>query len=178
MRLVVGRIGRAHGIRGDVAVEVRTDDPDARFAAGAVLQTDPAAAGPLTVRTARRHSGRLVVRFTGVSGRDAAEALRGTLLLVDSADIGPTGDPDEFHDHELIGLEAATAAGDSVGTVSDVLHNAQDVLVIDTGEREVLVPFVRAIVPDVDVAAGRITLDPPPGLLGLGAGGESPEEVQ
>ncbi|MGW5880151.1 ribosome maturation factor RimM [Nocardiopsis terrae] len=168
MRLVVGRIGRAHGIRGDVAVDVRTDDPDARFTVGAVLRTDPASAGPLTIASTRRHSGRLLVRFEGMADRDAAEALRGTALLVDSADIAPLDDPDEFHDHELVGLTAVTTGGETVGTVDDVLHHAQDVLVI-TAEagHEVLVPFVAALVPEVDVAAGRIVLDPPPGLLDL-----------
>ncbi|WP_159941919.1 MULTISPECIES: ribosome maturation factor RimM [unclassified Nocardiopsis] len=168
MRLVVGRIGRAHGVRGDVAVDVRTDDPAARFADGAVLETDPAETGPLTVASTRRHSGRLLVRFEGVTGRDAAEALRGTTLYVDSADIAPLDDPDEFHDHELIGLAAVTTGGEPVGTVEDVLHHAQDLLVLTTpGGGEVLVPFVAALVPEVDVAGGRIVLDPPPGLLDL-----------
>ncbi len=168
MRLVVGRIGRAHGIRGDVAVDVRTDDPGARFTVGAVLQTDPAPAGPLTIAALRRHSGRLLIRFEGMADRDAAETLRGTLLMVDSEDIAPLDDPDEFHDHELIGLTAVTIGGETVGTVDDVLHNAQDVLVITASAgHEILVPFVAALVPEVDVATGRIVLDPPPGLLDL-----------
>src|SRR5699024_11742149 len=108
MRLVVGRIGRAHGIRGEVAVEVRTDDPDARFADGSVLLTDPETAGPLTVRSSRAHSGRLLVRFVGVKGRDAAEELRGTQLLVDSADIAPSDDPDGFLAHEHHGIAVRT----------------------------------------------------------------------
>ncbi|MFD3684220.1 ribosome maturation factor RimM [Nocardiopsis sp. NPDC058631] len=168
MRLVVGRIGRAHGIRGDVAVDVRTDDPAARFADGTEMATDPAAAGPLTIASSRRHSDRLLVRFRGIADRDSAEALRGTLLFVDSQDIAPLDDPDEFHDHELIGLAAVTTGGDAVGTVGDVLHHAQDVLVVATPEGgEVLVPFVAALVPEVDVAGGRIVIDPPPGLLDL-----------
>ncbi|WP_017570646.1 ribosome maturation factor RimM [Nocardiopsis halotolerans] len=168
MRLVVGRIGRAHGVRGDVAVDVRTDDPAARFADGSVLATDPPGAGPLTVSSTRRHSGRLLVRFKGVTDRDAAEGLRGTTLLVDSEDIAPLDDPDEFHDHELIGLTAVTTGGEPVGTVEDVVHHAQDLLVVATpGGGEVLVPFVAALVPEVDVAGGRIVLDPPPGLLDL-----------
>ncbi|MFI6577117.1 ribosome maturation factor RimM [Nocardiopsis sp. NPDC050513] len=168
MLLVVGRIGRAHGVRGDVAVDVRTDDPAQRFAVGSVLTTDPADAGPLRVTASRRHSGKLIVRFEGVADRDAAEGLRGTTLLVDSADIAPTGDPDEFHDHELIGLAVVTTGGESVGTVRDVLHHAQDVLVVAAAEgREVLVPFVSALVPEVDVAGGRIVIDPPSGLLDL-----------
>lgn len=168
MRLVVGRIGRAHGIRGDVAVDVRTDDPGARFTDGAVFHTDPASAGPLTISSTRRHSGKLLVRFKGLAGRDAAEALRGTALMVDSEDIAPLDDPDEFHDHELIGLTVATTEGETVGTVEDVLHHAQDVLVITSQEgEEILVPFVGPLVPEVDVAAGRIVIDPPPGLLDL-----------
>ncbi|MCY9787824.1 ribosome maturation factor RimM [Nocardiopsis sp. EMB25] len=168
MQLVVGRIGRAHGVRGDVAVDVRTDDPAARFAVGSVLATDPAGTGPLRVAATRRHSGKLLVRFEGVKDRDAAEELRGTVLLVDSADIAPIDDPDEFHDHELIDLAVVTTDGDPVGRVEDVLHHAQDVLVVATADgREVLVPFVSALVPEVDVAAGRLVIDPPDGLLDL-----------
>lgn len=168
MRLVVGRIGRAHGVRGDVVVDVRTDDPGARFADGAVLATDPDRSGPLTIASTRRHSGRLLVRFEGVRDRDAAEELRGTTLFVDSEDIAPLEDPDEFHDHELIGLSAVTTGGEQVGTVEDVVHHAQDLLVVArSGGGEVLVPFVAALVPEVDVAGGRLVLDPPPGLLDL-----------
>ncbi|MBE3000068.1 ribosome maturation factor RimM [Nocardiopsis sp. HNM0947] len=169
MRLVVGRIGRAHGIRGDVAVEVRTDDPGARFADGTVLLTDPASAGPLTISSTRNHSGRLLVRFEGVRDRNAAEALRGTVLQVESADVAPLDDPDEFHDHELIGLAVQTPDGTQVGEVTDVLHHAQDVLVVERpGGEEALVPFVGPLVPEIDVEAGRLVIDPPPGLLDLG----------
>ncbi|ASU82885.1 ribosome maturation factor RimM [Nocardiopsis gilva YIM 90087] len=169
MRLVVGRIGRAHGIRGDVAVDVRTDDPAERFVAGAKLLTDPVAAGPLTVRSVRMHAGRLLVRFEGVADRNGAEELRGVTLLVESADIPPVDDPDEFHDHELIGMRVVTTEGGEVGVVDDVLHHAQDVLVIkDPSGEDVLVPFVRELVPEVDTGAGRMVIDPPPGLLDLG----------
>jgi 16S rRNA processing protein RimM len=168
MQLVVGRIGRAHGIRGEVSVQVRTDDPGRRFAPGSVLATDPAERGPLTVGSVRWHLGRLLVRFDGLADRTGAEELAGTLLLVDSADVGAPEDPDEFNDHDLIGLAAVTRAGEPVGTVSDVLHHGQDLLVITpaggSGEAT-LVPFVQAIVPEVDLAAGRLILDPPPGLL-------------
>jgi 16S rRNA processing protein RimM len=164
MLLVVGRVGRAHGVRGEVSVEVRTDDPDARFAPGSSLATENA--GPLTVETVRAHSGRLLVRFAGIEDRTAAETLRGLLLLVDSADIPPVEDPDEFYDHELIGLTAVTADGTSLGEVVDVEHPGQDVLVVRrTSGEDALVPFVGAIVTSVDVPAGRIVLDPPPGLL-------------
>jgi 16S rRNA processing protein RimM len=166
--LCVGRIGRANGIRGDVYVEIRTDAPDERFAVGRVLATEPAERGPLQVRAARPHSGGLAVSFAGVGDRTAAEALRGTLLLVESTDLDPTDDPDEFHDTELVGLAACRSDGAALGEVTDVLHTAGgDLLVITSGDREVLVPFVRQLVPTVDVAAGRVVVDPPEGLLDL-----------
>jgi len=174
MQLVVGRVGRPHGIRGELTVHVHTDDPDLRFAAGSVLATEPAARGPLTVASSRWHSGRLLVTFVGHADRDSAEDLRGTLLVMDSAEVAPAG-PDEFHDHELVGLSVLTVAGEPVGVVTDVLHQGQDLLVISPpgapGRDQILVPFVAAIVPEVDVQAGRLVIDPPPGLLDLGAAG-------
>jgi 16S rRNA processing protein RimM len=173
MQLVVGRVGRPHGIRGDVAVQVRTDEPGLRFAPGAVLATDPAPVGPLTVLSARWHSGRLLVSFDGVTDRSLAEGLTGTFLVVDSSVVAPPDDPDEFNDHDLIGLQAVTTAGDLVGTVRDVLHHGQDLLVIRQAAgsgQDALVPFVMAIVPEVDLAAGKLVINPPPGLLGPGDG--------
>jgi 16S rRNA processing protein RimM len=167
MHLVVGRIARPHGVRGEVSVEVHTDDPGRRFAVGAVLATDPAAAGPLTVESARWHTGRLLISFAGITDRDQADELRGVWLTVDSAEIGSPEDPDEFNDHELIGLDVVTVSGHPVGRVAEVRHHGQDLLVIEPDE--ILVPFVAAIVPEVDVAGGRLVIDPPPGLLELGA---------
>lgn len=171
MQVVVGRIGRAQGIRGEVTVDVRTDDPEERFAVGAVLlRQDPGtdrAAGTLTVAGARWQSNRLILQFAGVADRNAAEALRGVLLLVDRDEGADTGDPDAFYDTALIGCQVATVTGEDVGTVQEVLHlPGQDVLVVrnDAG-REVLVPFVTAIVPTVDVVHRRIAIDPPAGLL-------------
>ncbi|HEX8004506.1 MAG TPA: ribosome maturation factor RimM [Mycobacteriales bacterium] len=167
MQLVVGRIGHAHGIKGEVSVEVRTDDPDRRYAEGSVLATDPPERGPLTVETARAHHGRLLVRFAEVDDRNAAEALRGTLLVVDSADVGEPGEG-EYWDHELVGLAALTPDGATLGRVTDVIHvPGAPLLALDVDGREVLVPFVAAIVPDVDVAGGRLVVDPPAGLLDL-----------
>ena len=165
MLLVAGRIGRAHGIRGEVAVDVRTDDPQRRFAPGATLATDPDH-GRLTVSDARWHSGRLLVAFDGIADRTAAEGLRGTLLMVDVDDAARLDDPDEFYDHQLIGL-SVLAGGSVVGAVSDVAHlPAQDVLVIRRSDDvEVLVPFVAELVPAVDLEAGTVTVDPRPGLL-------------
>ena len=199
MQLVVGRISRPHGVRGEVSVEVRTDEPERRFAVGSVLATDPAEAGPLTVGSVRWHTGRLLIDFAGITDRNQAEGLRGAWLTLDSAQAGSSDDPDEFHDHELIGLAVVTVSGEPVGRVTDVRHFGQDLLVIQPAGRAeaapatagpatagpagpvrpgqavqpdgLLVPFVAAIVPEVDVAAGRLVIDPPPGLLELGAAG-------
>jgi 16S rRNA processing protein RimM len=167
--LVVGRVGKPHGVRGEVTVEVRTDDPDARFAPGSSLRTDPAARGPLTVTEARPRSGGLVVSFSGVVDRAGAEALRGTMLVVDTADLPPITEADEWYDHQLVGLAAVSPAGETLGTVADVLHSpASDLLVLHDGAgREHLVPFLRAFVPSVDVPGGRVVVDPPEGLFDL-----------
>src|SRR5215470_7780645 len=152
--LVVGRILRPHGLRGELSVEVRTDDPEQRFAVGSVLGTDPAEAGPLTVAASRWHSGRLLVSFAGVADRTQAESLRGAWLTVDAADIPVPEDPNEFHDHQLTGLTMVTVSGKLVGTVTDVLHHGQALLAVapagGTSRRgEVLVPFVAAIAVEV-----------------------------
>ena len=170
MQVTVGRIGRPHGIRGDVVVGVRTDEPELRFARGSWLDTDPVGVGPLKVVASRWHSGELLVRFEGISDRDAAAELRGTWLTVDSATLAPPEDPDEFHDADLVGLTVRTIDGTHVGTVDDVLHSGQDVLLIKSGDgRDILVPFVKALVPDVDIPGGALTIDPPEGLLNLEA---------
>jgi 16S rRNA processing protein RimM len=169
MQLVVGRISRPHGVRGELAVEVRTDDPELRLTTGAVLATEPAAAGPLTIASTRWHQGRLLVQFEGLKDRDDADQLRGVLLVIDSAELEDVAEPDEFRDHQLIGLAVLTVDGEQVGEVTDVLHYGQDLLVVaGRGERagtEIMIPFVSAIVPDVDVSAGQLRIDPPPGLL-------------
>jgi 16S rRNA processing protein RimM len=169
MQLVVGRISRPHGVRGELAVDVRTDDPELRLAVGAVLVTEPTAAGPLTVERIRWHSGRLLVTFTGVQDRNGADELRGVLLLVDSDELEDVADPDEFRDHQLIGLAVIGPDGETVGEVTDVLHYGQDLLVVSgTGKRsgsEIMIPFVTAIVPEVDLASGLLRIDPPAGLL-------------
>ncbi len=166
--IVIGRIGPAHGVRGAVFVVPLTDDPDERFAAGTVLRTDPADVGPLTIASSRLHSGRLVVQFAGVTARAGAQALRGTQLMIRAADRRPLEDPDEFYDTELIGLRASTPDGRELGPVRDVFHApATDYLILDVDGRERLVPFVAAIVPTVDLAAGTVLIDPPEGLFDL-----------
>lgn len=167
MFVAVGRIGRPHGIRGEVTVEVLTDDPDARFAPGSVLRTDPIEAGPLTV-VATRHSGHIpLVTFEGVDDRDAAEALRGTVLEVDTDTLPDLADADEYYDHQLIGLRARSVTGDELGTVTAVLHApAAPVLTVRRPDgTDELVPFVAAIVPEVDLAAGALTIAPPDGMF-------------
>ncbi|GAB2459518.1 ribosome maturation factor RimM [Xylanimonas ulmi] len=164
MQLVVARVGRAHGLRGEVALDLRTDDPDTRLAVGQRLATEPASAGPLTVVTTRVHQGRWLVRFAETADRTAAEALRGVDLVVEAE---ASDEQDAWYPHELRGLRAELTDGAVVGEVVALEHlPAHDVLVIkETGGERTLVPFVTAIVPVVDVAGGRVVLDPPGGLL-------------
>lgn len=148
---------------------MHTDSPEERFTPGAVLATRArdGASGTVTIAAVRPHTGRLLVTFQDVAGRDAAEALRGLLLLVDAAELTPSDDPEEFYDHELEGLEVVDVRGDRIGVVAEVLHTAASELLAvrrDDGS-EALVPFVTEIVPTVDVAAGRVVVDPPEGLL-------------
>ena len=169
MQLVVGRIAKAHGITGEVAVDVRTDDPDYRYAPGSSLATDPQERGPLVIERARWHSGRLLVRFTGIGDRSAAEALRGTLLVADSSTSADSDDGEDFWDHELVGLVAVLGDGCVAGEIMDVLHPPGPAMLVvrRAGGDELLVPFVRDIVPVVDVSAGRVVLTPPEGLLDM-----------
>jgi 16S rRNA processing protein RimM len=162
--LVVGRVGRPHGLRGEVAITVRTDSPAQRFAPGTGFDVG---GRRLTVAAHRWHSGALLLRFEGVEDRDAAGALTGTVLTVRATDLPPPEDPEEFHDHQLVGLSVELADGAPVGTVHDVLHGpAADLLVVARENLpDALVPFVHAIVPTVDLAAGRVVLTPPDGLL-------------
>jgi 16S rRNA processing protein RimM len=174
--VVVGRIGKAHGIRGEVSVEPRTDEPDRRFADGAVLATrtpqgtppsGPSRPTTLTVQRTRWHQSRLLVTFAEVEDRTAAEALRGLSLVVDVDPDETPADPEEFYDHQLIGLAVFTTEGVSAGEVSDVVHGTgQDLLAVTTTDgREVLVPFVTQLVPVVDVRGGRVEVADRPGLL-------------
>ncbi|GAB3599311.1 ribosome maturation factor RimM [Angustibacter peucedani] len=164
MERVVARVGRAVGLKGEVTVEVRTDDPGERFVPGAAFVTDPPSAGPLTLAAARDHGGVLVLRFEQASDRTAAEGLRGVQLLVD---VAASDDPDAWYPDELVGLRVQTPDGELLGQVARLdAGGAQDLLVVrSTAGRDVLVPFVTALVPDVDVAAGVVTVDPPGGLF-------------
>ncbi len=163
MERVVGRIGRAHGIRGELNVDIRTDEPGRRFAPGSSVN---AGGRLLLVKSSRQHSGKMVVAFEGVNDRDAAEALHGRIL---TADVDPAvlpDDPEEFYDHQLIGLAARTPAGQVIGTITEVLHlPAQDTLAISHDDHEFLVPFVANLVPEVNVADGYVVVADVPGLL-------------
>jgi 16S rRNA processing protein RimM len=170
--LVVGRIGRPHGLKGEVSVEPRTDEPDRRFTPGARLRTERRRPGgdavsSLTVRDTRWHSGRLLVTFEEIADRTAAEDARGTLLVVSVDPSERPEDPEEFYDHQLVGLAVETTAGEQVGELVEVVHGtAQDLLVVRAeDDREVLVPFVAALVPEVDLEGGRIVVDDRPGLF-------------
>jgi 16S rRNA processing protein RimM len=172
MDLVVGRVVKAHGITGEVVVDIRTDDPDLRFAPGTTLRGRAAKGGAerhYVVESAREHSGRLLVRLEAVADRNTAESLKGTIFVVDSEDLPPIEDPDEFYDHQLEGLRVVTTAGQPVGTVAEVLHTAAgELLAVRAAEgREVLVPFVSAIVTSVSLSGQTIEIDPPEGLLEL-----------
>jgi 16S rRNA processing protein RimM len=169
MQLVVGQIVRPHGVRGELVVDVRTDEPEQRYAIGSVLATDPTAAGPLTVEAVRPHQGRLLITFEGVADRDVADQLRGVKLCVESDDLAPPADPDEFHDYQLVGLRAESPDGEEIGVVVRVEHApASELLVIRLSDgRTGLVPFVQAIVPEVDIAGGRVVLTPPDGIFDL-----------
>lgn len=175
--VVVGRLGRPHGVRGELTVELRTDEPERRFAPGARLLLRRAPTGPgrsagpapgsLTVAATRWHQDRLLVSFEELADRDRAEAARGWLLAVTVSPGEAPEDPEEYYDHQLVGLRVTTTDGRPVGTVGEVLHSgAQDLLVVRRdGREDALVPFVTALVPEVDVAGGRLLVADRPGLL-------------
>jgi len=178
MELVVGRVAKAHGISGEIVVDVRTDDPDARFVRGKTLRARASRGGSertFAIETVREHGGRLLVRLAGVADRNAADALRGTLFVVDSAELPPITEADEFYDHQLEGLAVRTVAGEQIGTVAEVLHTAAgELLSVKTpAGKEILVPFVTEIVPAVSLGdgpgTGYVEIDPPDGLLDLDA---------
>ena len=159
MRLLVGRIGRAHGIAGEATIEVRSDEPQLRFAVGARVQTDTR--GDLTITSHRLHNGTLLLGFAGVTDRNGVEALRDTLLYAD-VDITEQSAPNEYHVMQLIGCQAFLESGELFGELTDVLNlPGQDVLSIATTSGEVLIPFVQQLVPHVDVVARKVIVIPP-----------------
>ena len=166
VEVVVGRIGRPHGIRGELTVEVRTDEPERRFADGARMRIE-GTQRVLTVAATRWHGERLLVRFEGVHDRDAAEALRGSLLSVSVPGDERPEDEEEYYDRQLAGLRVLDHAGCEVGVIGSVVHlPTQDLLSVTTPDGERLVPFVRALVPEVDLANGYVRLADVEGLIG------------
>lgn len=173
VEVLVGRVGKPHGLLGEVTVDVRTDEPQRRYAAGATLQAEPPPGSAfghraLTVTGARWHRTTLLVRFAELADRGAAEAARGVLLHA----VVPAGespeDPEEFYDHQLVGLTARDPQGGVLGEVTAVRHGAQDLLSVRTTDgRDALVPFVAALVPVVDLAAGHVVIADRPGLVAL-----------
>jgi 16S rRNA processing protein RimM len=171
LELTVGRVVKAHGVTGELVVEVRTDDPELRFAPGAVLRAKGSDRRErnYTVDAVRAHGNRLLVRLAGVTDRDGADALRGNVFVIDSADLPPIDEPDTFYDHQLEGLRVRTCDGREIGTVAEVLHTpAGELLAINREQAgELLVPFVGAIVTSVSLEDGVVEIDPPEGLLEL-----------
>ena len=160
MKLNVGRIGKAHGILGEATIEVRTDEAEDRFAIGAVLETE--SHGNLTVASARVHNGILLLSFDGIEDRNAIEGLRNELLYADVDIDAPGLDEDDYHVLQLIGCKAYLVDGDEFGEVTEVLNlPGQDVFVIKSEAAETLIPFVRQLVPIVDIKARRMTVIPP-----------------
>ena len=160
---VVARIGKPHGLRGEVTVQVHTDDPEERFSIGTQFATEPDR-GPLTLRSVRVHQQIYLLGFDGVPDRTAAEALRNTRLLIDDADEVEPEDDDAWREEDLLGLAVVLTDGTVLGEVS-ALHTRE---VRRTDGGEVLIPFVEELVPEVDEEAGRVVVDPPEGLLELG----------
>jgi 16S rRNA processing protein RimM len=171
VELTVGRVVKAHGVTGELVVDVRTDDPERRFAPGSTLRAKGSdrRERSYTIDTVRPHGGRLLVRLEGVADRNAADALRGSLFVIDSADLPPIDEDDTYYDHQLEGLRVRTTAGVELGTVTEVLHTAAGELlaVKRDGAPELLVPFVSAIVTSVSLGDGVVEIDPPDGLLDL-----------
>lgn len=166
MRVVIGRIGKAHGIRGEVTVEIRTDEPEIRFVEGARLFCDETTR-VLVIETVRPHGGGLLIGFEGIADRTVAEALRGILLEAERDRNDQPADSDEFYDVDLVGLEVRDEAGVTLGVVDEVVHlPSQDLLSIrGVDDRMWLLPFVAELVPSVDIGAGVIIAAPPPGLM-------------
>jgi 16S rRNA processing protein RimM len=173
--ILVARIGKPHGLYGEVTVQLHTDEPERRLAVGTAIDTE-AGSGTgvprvLTVRSTRVHNGVWLVAFEEIPDRTGAESLRGTRLVVDAADVLPAPDEDDvFTEEQLRGLAVVDPAGTPLGSVGGLeLGAAQDRLVILLPDgRQAQVPFVAALVPEVDLESGRVVVDAPPGLLDLG----------
>ena len=168
MQLQVARIGKPHGIRGEVTVQVLTDAPGDRFVPGTEFVVEPASAGPLTVSSARWNKDILLLGFEEIETRNDAETLRGAKLFIETEELDEDDDDEGWYEHELVGLEARVGSR-VVGKVAALnTMPVQDLLVVTTpGGEEILIPFVEQIVPEVNVAEGFVLLTPPDGLFEL-----------
>ncbi|MDE8670320.1 ribosome maturation factor RimM [Pseudarthrobacter sp. H3Y2-7] len=178
MQLQVARIGKPHGIRGEVTVQVLTDAPADRFVPGTEFVVEPASAGPLTVESARWNKDILLLAFEQIETRNQAETLRGAKLFIETEELDEDDD-EGWYEHELVGLEARVGS-QVVGKVA-ALHTlpVQDLLVIEDADgKEILIPFVEQIVPEVNVAGGYILLTPPDGLFEINADDTAPGEAE
>lgn len=166
--VLVGRIARTHGVRGDVLVNPETDCPEERFVEGRVLQLTLAGrTEPITIETVRFHQGRPLVGFAGVETMDAAEAIVGAELKVPEAEIPPLP-AGTYYRHDLVGCEVTDTAGQAIGRVTSVDGPLEQSRLVIAGPRgEVMIPMVAGICVSVDPAARKIVVDPPKGLLEL-----------
>lgn len=163
--VVVGVVGRAHGIRGDLAIDVKTDEPERRFIVGATLRLGEGGR-TLTVAAVRWHRGRLLATFKGVADRTAAEQLTGQRLFASVPVEERPSDPEEYFDRQLVGLAVRDHTGAEVGVVSAVEHPpAQDLLIVTVDGEQRMVPFVSSLVPTVNLDEGYVQLAEVGGLL-------------
>lgn len=169
MQLQVARIGKPHGIRGEVTVQVLTDAPGDRFVPGTEFVVEPASVGPLTVHSARWNKDILLLAFEEIETRNEAETLRGAKLFIETEEL-EDNDDEGWYEHELVGLEARVGS-QVVGKVSGLnTMPVQDLLVVKTPDgKEILIPFVEQIVPEVNVAEGYVLVTPPAGLFEINA---------
>ena len=166
--VLVGRVARAHGNRGQVIVDPATDFPDERFRPGSVLHVQRAGAvDRLTVESVRFHRGRPIIGLAGVATMDAAEALAGTELRIDADALQPLP-PGSFYRHDLVGCSVETPRGDLIGTVTGVEGDGTGSrLIVQRGGGDVLIPLAEGICVEVDTAHRKIVVEPPEGLLDL-----------
>jgi 16S rRNA processing protein RimM len=168
--LRVGRLVKAHGLKGAIKLELYTDSPNERFTPGAVLDlqvpdTSPWFGKTVTVKELRWYNQAPVIFLEGIEDRDASETLIKAILLVKADTAALPIEPDAWYDHQLVGLKVIRD-GVEIGQVTRVDHMpAQDLLAVKTGETEVLLPFVKAFVTNVDVTKGEVTITPPGGLF-------------
>ena len=177
MQLQVARIGKPHGIRGEVTVQVLTDAPEDRFVPGTDFVVEPASAGPLTVHSARWNKDIQLLAFEEIETRNEAETLRGAKLFIETEELDEDDD-EGWYEHELVGLEARVGS-EVVGKISGLnTMPVQDLLVVETPDgKEILIPFVEQIVPEVNVEEGYVLVTPPAGLFEINTEHEGSDEV-